>query len=441
MYTTSPLNIYSEILTLTLKQLKPIKYKLKSIGSVIFMPRTLHTRLGRMKTNIFCFILIALLGITISTSIAQQNGDDPKTNTEVEALRKRVSELEDKLKIVENVEKMELAAKLAEAQAELIAVEFDKLKLELKDSNQQWLMTLIYIFLGVLSVVGSSIGYAVWTGLKSKMDTLIATEVEKRIGEFEQSVDKVKILEPKVRILNKEHAASVLERFIDFRPELYPEQVKQLEEQAILDVFSDETRHLEYRIKAAEVLAYRESTELVSPVLNFLKSYIDSDFDWNQDFRTQHLLCDLIYFIAQFRTTDTYEAFKRFLELLLEKDDQEVIRFILTYITFSLAYVSSELNKNDSISIIRKTIPNLDMDSRYGYTFEDLIEYFDKFSDSDGIKEIYNIHAKGRMSEIEAKCLELLEKYEPDFVREERKQKEADTNTESEETDGSEPTT
>ena len=41
-----------------------------------------------------------------------------KNGTEVEALKKRISELEGKLQTVENVEKMELAAKLAEAHAE-----------------------------------------------------------------------------------------------------------------------------------------------------------------------------------------------------------------------------------------------------------------------------------------------------------------------------------
>ena len=73
---------------------------------------------------------------------------------EVDALQNRVSELEGKLQTVENVEKMELAAKLAEAEARLINTEFGKLKLELKDSNQQWLRNWIFIILGFLSVVG-----------------------------------------------------------------------------------------------------------------------------------------------------------------------------------------------------------------------------------------------------------------------------------------------
>lgn len=81
---------------------------------------------------------MALLGIAVSTSIAQQNQNVPKTNKDFEALQKRISELEGKLQTVENVEKMELAAKLAEANAKLINADIEKLKLELKDSNQKW---------------------------------------------------------------------------------------------------------------------------------------------------------------------------------------------------------------------------------------------------------------------------------------------------------------
>ena len=104
-----------------------------------------------MKISIISLFLIALLGIIVSASIAQQNQNVPKTDTEVEALQKRVTELEGKLQVVEIVEKMELAAKLAEAKAKhdkahakLIETEFDKLKLELKESNHKWLNRVVY---------------------------------------------------------------------------------------------------------------------------------------------------------------------------------------------------------------------------------------------------------------------------------------------------------
>ena len=234
-----------------------------------------------MKINIVYLLLIALLGITVSASIAQQNQNVPKMVTEVEAVKKRVSELEGKLQTVENVEKMELAAKLAEAEARLINTEFGKLKLELKDSNQQWLRNWIFIILGILSVGG----IALWHRLTKKMDDLIEDRIEDSLNGFKKAVEqvdtltnelkeavaKVNILEPQVRTLNKEHAASVLERNRHYPPEGYPEEIKELQEQAILDVFNDETRHLELRCKAAEVLANRRSTVLVSSVLKCLK--------------------------------------------------------------------------------------------------------------------------------------------------------------------------
>ena len=102
-----------------------------------------------MKINIVYLLLIALLGITVSASIAQQNQNVPKTDTEVEALKIQ-------LQTVEN-EKMEIETKLAEAQAKhaeanakLINTEFGKLKLELKDYNQQWLITWIVVFFGFI---------------------------------------------------------------------------------------------------------------------------------------------------------------------------------------------------------------------------------------------------------------------------------------------------
>lgn len=401
-----------------------------------------------MKFNIVCLLLIALLGIIVFASIAQQNPNVPKTDTEAEKLKKRVTELEGKLQIVENVEKMELAAKLAEAQAKLIDTEFGKLKLELKDSNQQWLITWIIIFLAFLSAGG----IALWLRLISKMDDLIADGVEKRLDGFQDSIEQVdtlkfdlkeavgqvSILQGQLRILNKEHAVSVLENHMYYPPEEYPEQIKRLPEQALLDAFNDETRHLQFRCKAAEVLANRKSAGLISPVLKCLDSYIDSDFDWDKNYHIQYLLCDLLYYIGDVHTTETYEAFKRFLERLLI-DNPEVKRFIIKSITFSLAYVSSELNKKESASIIRKAIPTLNIDSEDEDALRDLARYFDKIKEYDAIKEMLEHHGTTMNSDLKETCLTLLEKHDPNFVEEQRAV-ETTTNTESEKADESEPT-
>ena len=195
-----------------------------------------------MKINIVYLLLIALLGITVSASIAQQNQNVPKTDTEVEALQKRVSELENKLQTVENVEKMELAAKLAEAQAKLSEAEFDKLKLELKDSNEKWLLG----WIGFLGVMFAVFGVVIWSRLTKKMDDLIATEVEKSLTGFQEAVKQVNILKDELRVLEKEHAATVLEGFIHSKigdEHSHPEEIKVLREDVLLEIFGDKTRY------------------------------------------------------------------------------------------------------------------------------------------------------------------------------------------------------
>ena len=383
-----------------------------------------------MKKNIACIILIALLGITVSVSIAQQNQNVPKTNTEVEALQKRVSEIESKLQTVENVEKMELAAKLAEAQAKLINTEFGKLKLELKDSNQQWLITWILIFLGILSIVG----YALWSRLTKKMDDLIENEVEKSLNGFKESVDKVSMLEGQLKVLEKEHAASVLKICNDARfnwLEMHHEQIKALPEEVLLEVFSDKTRDLAIRLAAVKVLTVRNSPRLVSPVLNYLNSVVDTDFDWEEDFGTQHHMCDLVRHIGLIHTPEAYEGLKSFLDRLLTENPKDN-RFVLTSTILSLVYVSSELKKRDSLSILRTALPYLHVLSRDENALKNLVEYFNKFQEHVGIKEILTNGLTGGIPDLEKQCLEILQEHDPDFVNEWKAQK-ATTNTESEE--------
>ena len=67
-------------------------------------------------------------------------------------------------------------------------------------------------------------------------------------------------------------------------------------------------------------------------------------------------------------------------------------------------------------------------------------KYFDLFNEPDGIKEILTNGLTDRMPDVETRCLQLLEKHDPEFVREWKEKKET-TNTESEETDESKPTT
>ena len=178
---------------------------------------------------------------------------------------------------------MELAAKLAEAKAKhdkahakLIETEFDKLKLELKDYNQQWLITWIVVFFAFLSAGG----IALWRRLIKNMDDLIEDRIEKSLNGFKKAVEQV-------NILKKELAVSVLQ---DYAPGLLTElerhsaRIKVLTNEVLLDIFSDKTRDLQIKWVAADVLVARETPLFVSPALKFLNSIIDSDIDLDRNF-------------------------------------------------------------------------------------------------------------------------------------------------------------
>ena len=85
-----------------------------------------------MRKFIACLLLGALLGMIPRLLPAQQNQSAQRSNTGIEALKKRVSELEKQLQTVENADKMDLQAKLAEANAKLADAEFGKFEEEVE---------------------------------------------------------------------------------------------------------------------------------------------------------------------------------------------------------------------------------------------------------------------------------------------------------------------
>ena len=370
-----------------------------------------------MKTSILSLLLIALLGITISASIAQQNQNTPKTDTEVEKLKIQ-------LQTVEN-EKMEIETKLAEANAKLINADIDKLKLELKDSNQQWLWGWT-AFLGVIFAV---FGVALWLVVRS----LIADRVEKSLNGFKDAVDKVEILEDQFRVLRIEHAASLLESYIGgvlIELEWHAERIKALTEEVLLEVFDAKTRDMAIRFAAIEVLAARKSPLLVSPVLNFLNSIVDTEINWGASPDASRLHFLFLDRLRRITNEETYQGLKTFLTRLIEENPKNKNLF-LPWTINSLTDVGLKLDMGDSVDMLKKVIPDLKNLEQNSTMLERLAEYFDKFKEPDGIKDIYHIHTKGKIPELEDKCLELLEKHDPEFIKKERKEKEA-TNTESE---------
>ena len=385
-----------------------------------------------MKKFIAYLLLGALFGIIPPPLPAQQN-----QNQEIEALKKRVAELEKQLQTVENVEKLDLQAKLADANAKLANTDFGKFERELRDSNNKWLREWSYWFRGVIGtfvVITAGVSAIFWFWLRSTANQLIANEVEKNLNGFKVAVEEQDVIKNELRVLEKAHTASVLEPYYGYRLDeqhFHPEEVKALREEVLLDVFKDREYDLvTIRYQAAQVLAARKSTRLVPPTLEFLNSVVDSGSDFDYDTETHLRSC--VTLLVKIPTPETHQGLAEFLNRLLTENPKHKEVF-LTWSALSLAAVSVELNKRDSVPILRRTISDLDphqvpapidllfQDFDRSNALSDLAEYFDIFNEPEGIKEILTNHVTSEasgMEDVEEKCLELLQKHDPEFVTE-----------------------
>ena len=366
----------------------------------------------KIQEFIVYLLLGLLLSIVVSSSFGQQNQNT--LQQEVEALKNRVSELEGKLQTVENVEKMELAAKLAEAEAKLNNTDIDKLKGELRESNNDWLRAWSGWFLtiiGIFAAILLGVSYVFWFWLKSKTDKLIANEVEKSLNGFREDVKKVEILTEELSILQKHYVVSVIENYLHFSVDqsYYSEKLNILPEQALIDVFCDENNLLVVRHKAAEVLANRKSAQFVFPAVEFLNLVIDYDLFQGADLETQDHLRDIVNFIGQIQTREAYEGLKNFLNCLLTENPEHKELF-LPCTVFLLAQVSLEMDLRDPVDMLKEVIPDLKEIREYEIELITLAEYFDNFEEPEGISQIMTHHAD-KLPELKEKCLELLEKY------------------------------
>ena len=268
-------------------------------------------------------------------------------------------------------------------------------------------------FLAILSAVG----IIVLREFRTSADKLITNEVEKNLNGFKDSLNELGILKNQLQLLEKEHLASTLESithsiFSDEHP--HPEQIKALREEALLAVFEDEKYLLKVRYGAAEVLAIsKKSPLLVSPVLEFLNSVVDSDLDIERE--EMRDVRDLANLFAYIHTEESYEGLTKFLNRLLTENPKQKQHFF-TKTVFSLAMVSRKLSIGDSVSLLRMAIPQLEFGQDESQALKNLAWYFDRFNEPIGIKEILNKDATRGMPEVQRTCLELLEKYEPDFV-------------------------
>ena len=380
-----------------------------------------------MRKFIAFLLLGALLGMIPVPSFAQQNQNVQKSDMEIKVLETRISEIEKQLQIAENVEKIDLQAKLAEANAKLADAEFGKFKRELKDSNDEWLRGWSSWFLGVIGVFVAiliGVGAVFWFWLRSTANKLIADEVEKSLNGFKEAVDAQDVIKNQLRELKREHAASVLDDFITLflnEEHSHPEQIKALPEEDLLQVFEDERYYLKLRYQAAKVLVVRKSLRLVAPLLAFLNSIIDSDSDFH--FEIEHYLSDCVNFFVYIHTPEAYQGLKEFLNRLLTENPKHKDLFLMETV-LSLAWVSIKLDIRDSVSILRKAMSHFQHPGHKDLSA--LVEYFDRLNEPAGIKEILTQYVTDGMTDIENKCLELLQKHDPEFVNEWRARRTTD---------------
>ena len=372
-----------------------------------------------MKYILPYLLSVSLLSIITCLSFGQQDNDPLAQQVQTQ---KQISYLQDKLQIMENIDKMELAAKLAEANARLANAEFGKFERALRDSNNQWLQRWITIFsvlvLGILAVLS----VAIWYFIKS----LIVDAVEKRLKGFVDAVEQVKIQQERIKLLEKEHAATVINDILFYHTGTiypYPERSEAISDTALLDVFNDEKRQIDCRCKAAEFLADRESKQIVSPLILFLNSIFDYDPYTHRggisEVQIKLSLQNLIKYLGTIHTQETYKELTKLLDRLL-KEHTPMKDMLLPWTVFSLADVGTALDTGSSIPEMIKSLPDLpSINEEMSAVIRRLALYFDKLDEPDGIKDILSRFGD-QDSKVKETCLDLLENHDPNFVAQQR---------------------
>lgn len=219
-------------------------------------------------------------------------------------------------------------------------------------------------------------------------------------------------------ILEEEQAAAMLENISDYVCEsgAYAEKIKAISEKTLLQIFENKKYSIKTKYGAVEMLAEQNSTRIVAPLLQFLNLFLNFKLDSEDDLpETAIYLSSFITYLAYIPTLEAYEGLKKFLDRLLTENPGHKQVF-LNNIIISLARVSVKLNIRDTIPLLRTAISHI----AYPPNTDDLrmmIEYFDDLNDPESIKKILTEHARIGMGDIEYKCLNLLQKYDPDFVK------------------------
>ena len=219
-------------------------------------------------------------------------------------------------------------------------------------------------------------------------------------------------------ILEEEQVAAMLENISDYVCEsgAYAEKIKAISEETLLKIFESKKYSIKTKYGAVEILVEQKSTRIVSPLLQFLNSFLDFKLDSEDDLpETAIYLSSFVTYLQYIPTLETYEGIKKILNRLLTENPGHKQVFLNDTI-ISLAHVSVELNMMDATPLLRTAISHI----AYPPDSDDLrimIKYFDDLNDPKSIKKILTEHARIGRSDISYKCLNVLQKYDPDFVK------------------------
>ena len=385
-----------------------------------------------MKMSIVFLILLVLLSGIFFYLLMRQNHNQQKLESEYESLQERLAALEIQPQTGEDAEKIKLATQLTNANTKLINAGFGKFERELRDSNYKWLWGWTTFFVAIVAIVVTVTGVAFWVVVKS----MIANRVEENLKGFQESVEQVKIQQERIRIIERDYAAQMLEapdEISEGGEYIYPETVRSLSEQTVLDVIYHKTYSIYVRIRAAEILKKRNPVRLLPVLLEMVNSFLDTDIYKDEDIDTIWHLRDLVPLFKDIHNDKTYRGLSKLLGRVVKlKEDTDLKKAYLNWILFSLAYVGDALNTESAISRMREALPNLLISNEDSHNLENLVNYFDKFDEHEGIKEILTNGLTEGMPEVEKQCLELLPERYSNFVEKWKTDKETD-NTESEE--------
>lgn len=236
-----------------------------------------------------------------------------------------------------------------------------------------------------------------------------------------------------LRSLEKEYVAFVLETLTtsEFVLEhFFPKKTIALPEQALLDVFTDGTSPLKLKYRAACSLINKESTRFVPLLLEFVNEMVDADLEIKEENSgTGESITEFQYLLGRLKTPEAYEGTKKFLHRLLTEDLKHKDIFIDGAI-IALTDISRVLKRKDAIPMVKLALFHFVPPINEGLI--SVAENFGSMKEPSLLKHILMQHVTSEMPDVEEICLELLEDFDPEFVKQWHAQK-ANANTQNEE--------